>query len=160
MRRHPEHSFLLANVDREIIGEPHGPAPLELKTANGHRFRAFKRDGLAEAYIWQLQHYMFVTDRTWGAFAVLDVASWELVHFDVIRDADLYTSILERLAAFWRAVEHGPLPEQLAPTDRRCARCAYRRQCWGPGLEAQLPAEDRGIDLETDESLAEVLIDL
>ena len=34
--QHPEHLFMLANLDREVVGHPDGPGILEIKTASYH----------------------------------------------------------------------------------------------------------------------------
>jgi len=34
--QHPEHPFMLANLDREVVGHPDGPGILEIKTASYH----------------------------------------------------------------------------------------------------------------------------
>jgi putative phage-type endonuclease len=34
--QHPEQPFMLANLDREVVGHPDGPGILEIKTASYH----------------------------------------------------------------------------------------------------------------------------
>ena len=56
--RHPEHQFMLANVDRLIVGENAG---LECKTTNVFNQTDFDGGNVPESYYCQCQHYMAVT---------------------------------------------------------------------------------------------------
>ena len=58
-----------------------------------------------------MQHYLAVTGRKWGAFAVFSAERWDLLHFDVERDDELIDLIVERDAAFWELVKSGTPPE-------------------------------------------------
>src|SRR5690606_12685414 len=51
--QHPEHAWMLANVDREIVGEP---ALLEIKTTSAWNRAAVSEDRLPDRYIIQGQH--------------------------------------------------------------------------------------------------------
>ena len=168
------HPWARVNLDRAISADgPEregarqmvaalGPGALEIKTHNEWAFRTVKRQGLQAAHIWQLQHALFVTGYAWGAYAVLHPDSWQMLHFDVERDAALIAVIAEAGERFWRMVEHGPLPDALPEIDRRCKTCPWRRQCRGDALMAAagpLGKEDTGAALDQDEALAPLLAD-
>ena len=53
-----EYPFMLANVDRTVIGENAG---LEIKTAGVSQYRKWKDDEIPDAYYCQCLHYMAVT---------------------------------------------------------------------------------------------------
>ena len=126
---HPVHPWMIANVDREVRGAAGFPGPgvLEIKCPGMRGFLRCKREGLPDHYQIQLQHYLAVTGRRWGAFAIFSAEFWELLHFPVQRDDGLIALIEAQEAAFWRHVEDGVPPT----TDERP----------GPTLPA-IPLED------------------
>lgn len=62
------HRWMLANVDRLIIGEQAG---LECKTTNSFNYKEWEDDGLPNSYYWQCQHYMMCTGLPMWYIAVL-----------------------------------------------------------------------------------------
>lgn len=62
------HRWMLANVDRLIIGEQAG---LECKTTNAFNYKEWEDDGLPNSYYWQCQHYMMCTGLPMWYIAVL-----------------------------------------------------------------------------------------
>lgn len=112
--RHPEFNFMLANIDRQLHSENgKGPGVLEIKAPGLQVFTRCKRDGLPDYYIIQIQHYLGVTGRKWGSFAVFNAERWELIHFDVERDDELINLIFEADQKFWFLVKTGTPPEEL-----------------------------------------------
>lgn len=109
---HPVHPWMIANVDREIRGASEFPGPgiLEIKCPGMRGFLRCKREGLPDHYQIQLQHYLAVTGRRWGAFAIFSAEFWELLHFPVQRDDELIALIGAKESAFWRHVENGVPP--------------------------------------------------
>lgn len=160
---HPEHEWMRCNVDRFIVPSEgqDGPGVLEVKTAGSFVFRQLRQGGLRNAYVLQLQWNMAVTGLKWGAFAVLNRDTGNLVYFDVERDDELIAVLIERGESFWRAVENGPMPDALPEIDKRCKGCAWRRQCRGEALlaAARMSKEDSAIHLEQDDSFNELLAD-
>lgn len=55
--RHPEYNFILANVDRMIVGEK---AILECKTTSAYNLKEWEDEEIPESYIVQVQHYLGV----------------------------------------------------------------------------------------------------
>lgn len=155
--RHQDHEYLLVHIDRTLYDEsrggPDNPGVLEIKAVGRAAFYKYKREGLPEDYILQLQHGMLVSLRTWGAFSVMSRDSGELAHWDVERDEAICAEILAEGPAFWATVENGPMPDMLEPDDKRCQKCPYRKSCQGAALMA---CEDTG-SIQRDESLLPLL---
>lgn len=113
--QHKKHPFILANLDREIVGSGNGyggPGVLEIKCPGLKVFSQCKREGLPDYYTIQLQHYLEVTGRNWGSFVVFNAERWELLWFDVKRDNELIDYIIEADLGFWKLVEEGKAPEE------------------------------------------------
>lgn len=154
--RHKDHPELLVHIDRWTTRPPAElfDGVLEIKTANREMFCKFKRDGLSQGYVLQLQHAMLVANATWGAFAVLWPDAWKLLHWDVEADAELQELIRSECVAWWARFKAGVEPDRLEARDRRCQRCVYRTSCQGAAmLEA---CGDEGGDVPTDPALADL----
>lgn len=108
---HKEHPWMLANIDREIVGDERGPGILEIKCPGIKVFSRIKREGIPDYYQIQLQHYLAVTGRAWGAFAVFSAEIWDMVYFDMDRDDELITMIISQGEAFWETVQSLTPPE-------------------------------------------------
>ena len=64
-----EYPYLLANIDREIVGLDAG---LECKTANAFKANEWDGDNVPDAYYIQCQHYMAVTGKSsWWQYVCL-----------------------------------------------------------------------------------------
>lgn len=111
-QRHAEHEWMLGNPDRTILatGDVEETGVLEIKCPGLNAFGRMKAHGLPDHYVLQLQHYLAVTGRSWGAFAVLNAEQWSLLHFDLERDEQLIRQLIRRERAFWRLVEDGREP--------------------------------------------------
>lgn len=136
-KAHPDHPEIRVNADRLILilaETLEDTGVLEIKSVGRAVFYRVKREGLPEDYILQLQHAMLVHGATWGAFAVGNRDTGELLHWDVERNEDICNQILEEAPKFWALVENGPAPDALDPDDRRCQSCPWRRTCQGEAL--------------------------
>jgi len=110
--QHERFDWMVGNIDREIVGvKGRKPGILEIKCPGLRTFSKIKREGIPDYYQLQMQHYLAVTGRKWGAFAVFSAERWDLLHFDVERDDELIELIVERDAAFWELVKNGTPPE-------------------------------------------------
>src|SRR5690606_5875786 len=92
-----EYPWMLANVDREVVGEP---GLLEIKTTS-----AYLRDQWGEAkapdkYVLQCQHQMAVTGRDWVDLAVL-IGGQQFLIARVHRDEDLIRTLIDIERRFW-----------------------------------------------------------
>jgi putative phage-type endonuclease len=114
--RHKEYDWMLGNIDREIVGKhPNdGAGVLEVKCPGLRVFSKCKREGCPDYYQLQIQHYLAVTGRKWGALAIFSAELWELVYFDVERDDDIIGHIYEKDSEFWRLVVNGVQPPDYA----------------------------------------------
>jgi len=95
--QHPEHSWMLANVDRLIIGENAG---LECKTTSALTRHKFKQGEFPPAYYVQCVHYMAVTGAEKWYLAVL-VLGKEFHIFEIQRDEDEIAALIEAEKSFW-----------------------------------------------------------
>jgi len=115
---HKEYPFIFANVDREILKDDRGVGILEIKTMDPFVFNKAKNYGLPNEYAIQLQHYLMVTGREWGAFALFNRANGNLIHFDVIPDKGIHERILEEDVKFWDLVKNQTPPDDETETEK------------------------------------------
>lgn len=90
MLRHPEHEFMLANLDRVIVGEK---ALLECKTTSQYNIDQWKDDEIPASYLCQIQHYMAVTGYEKAYIAVLCGGN-QFIWKEVPRDDELIEIIV------------------------------------------------------------------
>lgn len=94
---HPEHPFMLANIDRDVIGEDAG---LECKTTSPFNKCDFDAGEVPAVYQWQCMHYMAVTGASHWYIAVLVLGqSFHVYRID--RDERLIEALIEREREFW-----------------------------------------------------------
>ena len=105
--RHPEHPWMLANIDREVLGAPDVQL-LECKTA-GIQGAWLWRDGVPEYVQLQVQHQLAVTGKQAADVAVL-LGGQELQIFRIERDADLIGQLITLEREFWGYVERDQDP--------------------------------------------------
>ena len=107
--QHPEHKFMLANLDREIVGHPDGPGILEIKTASYHCAPQWE-EGVPVAYQCQVLHQLAVTGHAWAEVAVL-IGGQDFRIYRIERDDEKIQDLTEREARFWQLVQHDQQPE-------------------------------------------------
>lgn len=105
--QHPEHSWMLANIDREVLGNPE-VSILECKTAGIHGSKLW-HDGVPEYVQLQVQHQLAVTGKAAADVTVL-LGGQELQVHRVIRDDKLIARLIELEARFWAHVESDTPP--------------------------------------------------
>lgn len=144
--QHPEHFWMLANIDREVVGAPDVQI-LECKTAGIHGARLW-RDGVPEYVQLQVMHQLAVTGKQTADVAVL-IGGQELQVFRIHRDADMIEQLIELEKRFWDCVERDQQPPADGSESADLAlRCLYPR--------------DNGttLDLSTDLEMSGVFSDL
>lgn len=106
MWRSDEHPFMLADIDREVVGESAG---LECKTTSAYSKSDLEGGEVPLTYYVQCQHYMAVMgfDRMYLAVLVLGVGFY---CFTIERDESEISALIEAEAAFWRMVEEKTPP--------------------------------------------------
>lgn len=97
MLRHPKYPWMLANVDRLIIGEQAG---LECKTTSVLNLRSFKNGEYPEQYYAQCVHYMAVTGAKRWYLEVLVLGNGSRT-FVIERDEDEISALISQEQAFW-----------------------------------------------------------
>lgn len=106
--QHPEHPFMLANLDREVITES-GTGILEIKTAGFYSALQWE-DGVPVAYQCQVLHQLAVTGHVWADVAVL-IAGQEFRIYRIERDDDKIADLIQREAQFWSWVTNNQQPD-------------------------------------------------
>lgn len=101
------YDFILANVDRLVIGEDAG---LECKTANGFKAKEWDGDQLPDAYYCQVQHYLMVTGCTKWYIACL-IGGNHYVQKEILRNEAFIDELRAAEIAFWDKVKNKIPPE-------------------------------------------------
>ncbi len=108
MLRHPEHDFMLANLDRVVVGEN---ALLECKTTSHFSQDQWIDDEIPPQYLCQVQHYMAVGGFEKAYICVL-IGGNKFVIKEVERDDELIEIIINAEKDFWENyVLTGVIPE-------------------------------------------------
>lgn len=99
--QHPTHSFMRANIDREVINAPDVQI-LECKTAGINGVKLW-RDGVPEYIQLQVQHQLAVTGKETADVAVL-IGGQRLEIHRIKRNPVLIARLIELEAQFWQCV--------------------------------------------------------
>lgn len=101
MFSHPERPWMLANIDRQLVGwEGDGFCGLECKTTSVYNRTDFAASEIPPTYYWQCMHYMAVTGANQWYLAVL-VLSQSFHVFRIPRDEKAIAALLAREDEFW-----------------------------------------------------------
>lgn len=107
MFQDPKYPFMLANVDRVVIGEN---ALLECKTANAYGADKWTAERIPESYELQCHHYMAVTGTKKVYIACL-IMGIDFVVREIERDESLIDDLRRIESDFWHTyVETGKMP--------------------------------------------------
>lgn len=99
--QHPEHKFMLGNVDRLILDKGgRGLGILECKTASAYKMGEWEDDQVPDEYAIQLQHYMAVLGVDYGYFAVL-IGGQKFQYKLVERNDRIIDSLIQIEDEFW-----------------------------------------------------------
>lgn len=108
MLRHPEHKFMMANLDRVVVGEK---ALLECKTTSQYNAEQWEDDNVPAQYLCQIQHYMAVTGFEKAYIAVL-IGGQSFIWKEIERDDELIEILINAEKDFWENnVQAGVIPE-------------------------------------------------
>jgi len=122
--QHPTFPFMLANIDREIVGVP-GVQVLECKTAGEFGSRLWK-DGVPEYVQLQVQHQLAVTGKTAADVAVLLCGQQLQIH-RIERDDEVIAHLVVLETRFWESVEKDtPPPADGSASAAKALRQLYR----------------------------------
>lgn len=143
--QHPQHPWMLANLDREVIGSV-GVQILECKTAGEYGARLW-RDGVPEYVQLQVQHQLAVTGKQAADVAVLLCGQRLDVH-RIERDDELIARLIQLEARFWDyVVQDTPPPADGSESADRALRCLY-------------PGHGGTVDFSDDRTLSATFADL
>lgn len=128
---HPEYDFMLANLDREIVGQEEKTI-LEVKTASEYTLKKWTEGeipaicmtfengvwvpakgeilgNIPEHYQLQVQHYMAVTGATKAYLAVL-IGGQRYMQYEISRDEELIGFLIKIESDFWQYVTTNTAP--------------------------------------------------
>ena len=110
---HPDYDFMIGNVDGIISDEKKGNGILEVKIKNVYTkwHPDWETGNIPQNYKIQLQHYLNISECSWGSFAVLDLSTMKLVCFDVERDDEFIEDLIKEEKKFWNMVTNKIKPE-------------------------------------------------
>ncbi|XKH51354.1 YqaJ viral recombinase family protein [Chryseomicrobium palamuruense] len=95
--QHPKHPYMLANVDRMIVGKKEG---LECKTASEYLKGEWEGDEVPTPYLLQIQHYMAVTGYDAWWIAVL-LGGNKFIFKRIERDEEIIEYLIKLEGDFW-----------------------------------------------------------
>lgn len=152
--RSKEYPFMLANVDRTVVGENAG---LEIKTAGVRQYRKWKDDEIPDAYYCQCLHYMAVTGADYWYIAVLlggNEAKWKRIE----RNEEDIQHLIMAETDFWKLVET-KTPPPVDGSDSCAAALSAQYKGGDPNFSVilQPSAEDVIESLENDKAIMDAL---
>ncbi|UOQ46507.1 YqaJ viral recombinase family protein [Halobacillus salinarum] len=140
--QHPEHEWMLANVDRLIVGKNEG---LECKTASEYLKDEWDGEEVPGAYLLQCQHYMAVTGADAWWIAVL-VGGNKYIYKKIKRDEELIDYLISIEKDFWN--EH---VVKQKPPEIDGSRASNEL------IKAMYPDSDPELELELDTNAEQLL---
>jgi len=144
--QHPEHAWMLANLDREVTGASDVQI-LECKTAGMNGARLW-REGVPEYVQLQVLHQLAVTGKQTADVAVL-ICGNEFKIYRIERDEAMIARLIELEAQFWQHVESDTPP------------AADGSDSAATALQALYPQDDGAIlDLSDDVGMSAAFADL
>ena len=139
--QHPEHPWMLANLDREVVGSDEVQI-LECKTAGINGAKLWK-DGVPEYVQLQVMHQLAVTGKRAADVAVL-LGGQELQIHRIERDEAMISQLIQLERLFWDCVESRTAP---AVDGSDSADRALRALFPHDSSEAVNFSEDRGMSV-------------
>jgi putative phage-type endonuclease len=109
MLQHDNYPFMMANIDREVVGEK---AILECKTTSAYNAKEWEGDEVPASYLIQINHYMAVMGYEKCYIACL-IGGNKFVFKEIKRDEELINLIIEAEKNFWEFHVQGNHPPAL-----------------------------------------------
>lgn len=135
--QHPEYPFMLANIDRELVGQKVG---LECKTASAYLKDLWEGDEVPMQYLLQCQHYMAVTGYQAWYIAVL-IGGNTFVHKRIERDDELIEQLIAIEKDFWENHVLPRVPPMLDGSEASGELLKKMHPVADKGTETELPLE-------------------
>ncbi|WCK55397.1 YqaJ viral recombinase family protein [Aneurinibacillus sp. Ricciae_BoGa-3] len=145
--QHPDYPFMLANVDRLIVGQNVG---LECKTASAYLKDLWEGDEVPMQYLIQCQHYMAVTGfQSWWIAAL--VGGNTFVYKKIERDEELISQLIDIEKNFWENHVLAQVSPMLDGSEASGNLLKKMHPAAEEGTETELPleADDLLEELET-----------
>lgn len=142
--QHSEHPWMLANIDREVVGDPDVQV-LECKTAGVFSAKSWE-NGVPEYIQLQVQHQLAVTGQQSADVAVL-IGGQKMDIFRLERDDDLIHQLIQLESSFWHRVQTDTPP----PVDASASAANALRQLY--------PDDNTDVLDLTDDAEANVMFD-
>ncbi len=111
MYRHPEYPFLVANIDRLIVG---GDELLECKTCSAYKLEEWENK-IPREYVLQVIWYLGITGRKRGWIACL-IGGQKFDYKPIDFDQELFDLMVEKALKFWDMVKND-VPPMILPED-------------------------------------------
>lgn len=97
---HPEYPFMIADVDRLVVGKEDGLIGLECKTASPYSVDKWKDGKVPAHYLAQCYHYMAVLDaKAWYIAVVIYGKEFKYIKID--RDEEVIQNLIQIEKDFW-----------------------------------------------------------
>ena len=109
MLQHPEHPFMLADVDGITVDDEGNPAILEIKTASEYKRNEWD-EGVPPYYLTQIQHYLCVTGIKKAYCAVL-IGGNSFKIYEIDADDEIQSMLIAVEKNFWNKVQNMIRPE-------------------------------------------------
>lgn len=113
MLRHPKYTWMIANIDRLIVGQN---AILECKTCHEYKYKEWGEEGtdyIPDEYLFQVMHYAIVCDATYVDIAVL-IGGNKFKIYTYERDKETEQLLIELEHDFW----HNHILKKIPPEPR------------------------------------------
>ena len=105
--QHPEYPWMLANLDRLIVGKPE--MILECKTAGAYAAKDWEGGATPDAYRLQVLWYMAVTGLQKAHIAAL-IGGQQFITREIERDEEIIGYLIKIGADFWQMVQDRQMP--------------------------------------------------
>lgn len=128
MWQHPEHKFMVANVDRLLYHPEHGWGVLEIKTASEYRNGHFEGETIPEEYLLQTQHYVGTMGVNYSFLAAL-IGGNKYKQFKIEKNEELIETLIELEKDFW---ENHVLAQSPPEIDGSEAATTFLKNMYGP----------------------------
>lgn len=144
MLQHPEHTFMLADVDGLTVDDDGNPAILEIKTASEFKRSEWESE-IPAYYMTQVQHYLHVTGVSRAYVAVL-IGGNTFRIYEVDADAEIQDMLVEVERNFWSKVINNICPEM----DGSDAAKAYLDKKYAGGIKERIELPEEAYQYFTD----------
>jgi putative phage-type endonuclease len=108
---HKEHSFIQGHIDRIVEGES---SIAEIKCPSVAAYRKIQREGLPDSWQIQMQVYMGLSGHKSCVVIVFCADAWDLLHFEIEFDADIYQASIDAAERFWNCHVLTGIPPELS----------------------------------------------